>query len=169
MRLSSSPRAQVSTVDFIAGLLIIVVALTIATRLIMTITEPSTFEQTKRQALTTSDTLMSPGFPERWNETNAIKVGLLTDDALNLTKLGQLDNYTYDDIKERLNDPEHAYWYFMNRTSVLNLTACGHGDPGVSVNATCDPSFAADKNLVRVDRFVTHNNSIIRLVVVVWD
>lgn len=168
--LSPTKQAQASTIDFIAGFIIITVALILTVNLIASIQGPSNFEQVKRQALAASDSLMSAGYPENWNATTVVRVGLLTNNELNSTKLQQASNFSYEELRASLNGVTNIYWYYTNRTNIINITACGYGDPTISTDAiTCEPTINKESNLVRIDRFITYNNTIIRMVVVTWD
>jgi hypothetical protein len=167
---SSSTKAQAVTIDFITGFLIITIALIIAINFIINMQEPSTFETVKRQAYATSDLLMSEGYPAHWNETSLIRLGLLSNNKLNLTKLEQAGNLSYPDLKTSLNNMGNIYWYITNKTTILNLSACGYGDPSITVDSlTCEPNMPQSKNLLVTNRFVTYNNTILRIVIIAWD
>ncbi|MBN1275369.1 hypothetical protein JXA12_03685 [Candidatus Woesearchaeota archaeon] len=162
-------KAQVSTIDFITGFVIITAALVLATTIILNLQEPSRFESVKRQALSASEHLMSEGYPHDWNDTTIVQAGILTDHQLNLTKLRRAEGLGYADLKTALNLQDDIYWYFLNSTHVLNLSSCGYGSPDVTTDERCEPSFSPDENLVRVERFVTHNDTIIIMAVIAWD
>ena len=157
--------------DFVVGLVIILAALIITTNFLLTNQQTSTFDAVRSSALSTTELLMSTGYPQAWNQTTIINLGLLTDHKLNQTKLDAAANITYADLKTALHNPPNVYWYFANKTSVLNLGSCGYGDPDTlaSVAPDCTPQTTQKNNLVSLNRFVTYNNTIIRMVVLVWD
>ncbi|MFP4524090.1 MAG: hypothetical protein ACLFO2_02095 [Candidatus Woesearchaeota archaeon] len=168
-RSPSRTKAQVSTLDFFGGLAIITVALLLASNLLLTIGSDDGFEDVKRQANTAAERLMSPGYPEDWNQSDVIKAGVLTDDKLNTTKLSRADNLTYDQLRGTLGVTDHVYWYHTNATGVQNITACGHGHPSVTTDENCTPTLPAHGNLARIERLVTHDDRILRMVVIAWD
>lgn len=151
------------------GFIILIAALIIVIRLLITIQEPSSFDDVQRKALTASDDLMSAGYPDDWNESAYVKPGLLTNNQLDLTKLGMINNLSYNELRSTLTGSYDLYWYFTNGTNILNHTACGYGNPAVTTDDNCTPTIIPEKNLVKVQRLLVHNNSIIRMVVIVWD
>lgn len=165
----SRTKAQVSTLDFFGGLAIITVALLLASNLLITMNDDNSFEDVRRQAHTAADRLMSPGHPDDWNQSDVIKAGTLTDDRLNQTKLERAGNLTYEQLRGALAVTDHVYWYYTNATGVQNITACGHGDPTVTTDENCTPALPSHGNLVRVDRLITHDDNILRMVVIAWD
>lgn len=166
---SRTRNAQVSTIDFITGLIIITIALILTANIISNIQQPSDFHHVKRQTIAASDTLMSEGYPDQWNTTTVVRLGLLTGNELNKTKLEQAQALPYDDLRAALNGVTNIYWYYANKTNIINLTACGYGDPSILTNAACEPTINEEGNIVRMDRFVTYNNTILRMVVLTWD
>lgn len=163
-------RAQVSTIDFIAGFLMVVTALLLASNLIFTLQEKSSFSSLQDVATAVSEDLMSEGYPADWNATSVIKLGLLSNNTLSPVKIQDLSSLSYDDIRASLGTPYDVYWYFHNASGVVNVSACGYGNPSVVVDAlSCEPSFSASRNLVHLQRILVYNNSLITMEVVVWD
>lgn len=167
--LSRTKKAQVATLDFVLGLLIIIIAIVLTINIITTMQEPSTFNEVKTKGFTVAELLMSSGYPENWNSSTVIKTGLVSDNLFNITKLQEVELIPYNKLRATLNNPTHVYFYFTNKTTILNLSSCGYGDASVTVNDSCYPTFPQTNNLIRVDRFMNYNNTIIRMVVVVWD
>lgn len=54
------------------------------------------------EATRLSDSILLPGFPENWNESDVQKVGLTSSDVLNMTKINILSAMTYTVAKFRL-------------------------------------------------------------------
>ncbi|MBW2982862.1 hypothetical protein KY327_01000 [Candidatus Woesearchaeota archaeon] len=165
----SRTKAQVSTLDFFGGLAIITVALLLASNLLLTMNSDDGFEDVKQQARTAAERLTSPGHPDDWNESDVIKAGILTDDRLNTTKLARTGNLTYDQLRGALAVTDHVYWYHTNATRVQNITACGHGHPSVTTDENCTPTLPNHGNLARIERLITHDDKILRMVVIAWD
>ena len=167
--LSTHKRGQVSTIDFIVGLIIITAAIVSSVTIISSIQEPSSFEHLKRRAIAATDTLMSEGYPADWNETNMLRAGILTNNELDTTKLDKTTTLSYDALKQGLHSVNDVYWYFEDKDGIVNLGSCGYGHPVIPVDAECQPTLPATKNLVRIDRFLVHEDTILRMVVMVWD
>lgn len=56
----------------------------------------------EREATRLSDSILLPGYPENWDEDSVQKVGLTSNDVLNLTKINNLSGMSYDVAKFRL-------------------------------------------------------------------
>ena len=167
---SSTKRAQVSTIDFITGLIIITTAIILAVNLITSIREPGDFESVKRAAISASDTLVGTGYPEDWNETNVVRAGITTNGTLDEQKIAAADGLTYPDLLTALDGAPNIYWYFENGSGIINISGCGHGDDQIMTDpVTCEPSLPEEGNIVKMDRFVAYNDRIIRMVVIAWD
>lgn len=166
----SHTKGQAITLDFVTGLFIIITALIITTTIFITNQKNSTFDETRRATITATELLMSEGYPEDWNETTIIKLGLLTNNKLNQTKLEQASNLDYEDLKTALHTKKNLYFYLKNKTTIQNITACGYGDPDITTNqTTCEPTLPQEGNVVIIERFIAHNENIQRLVVIGWD
>lgn len=169
--LSPSNKAQATTIDFITGFVIILIALTIAANLVITIKDPNNYQNMQKTAYTATDALLSEGYPQAWNTTNYIKTGLLNKGQINTTKLAQIQTIPYQDLKSTLtNNNYNIYWHFKNKTTIQNITTCGYGDPSITTNpTTCEPTINAENNLLAIKRLVVHNNTILTMVIHVWD
>ena len=166
--LARGSRAQVGTVDFILGLLIVVSSVVFVIGLLQGLRSPSSFDRLRSEALTASDILVSEGFPSSWNVSSVVQPGLLEDDQVSLRKLSLIPSLEYDVLRDQLGGVPHIYWYFENGSGVVNLSRCGFGDPEVVVLADCSPQFPVADNRFRLDRYVLWNDSLLRMVVVAW-
>ena len=162
-------KAQASTIDFILSFTIIIIALLLTARLIITAQDTSDFDDVREQAVLGSQILVSEGLPTNWTASTVIRPGILSDNQLNMTKLNVLSSMTYDDSRSRIAASYDYYVYFVNKTSVLNLSGCGIGSSKISVDSSCVPSFGGSSNLIRLERLIAHNNSIVTMVVILWD
>ncbi len=166
---SPTKKGQVSTIDFITGLLIMITSIVIAANLLVSLSDNTTFDELTDESKRITDMLMSSGYPEYWNNTNVVKPGLLSQNRLNVTKLNQLDNRTYNQLRGILGTRNDLYWYYTNATGVINLTACGYGDPTVVTDNNCTPTITATGNLIRTERFVAYQSKIVSMVILTWD
>jgi len=112
---------------------------------------------------------MSEGVPADWNSSNVIRIGLLTDNVFNESKIGELHLMAYNDMKQRLAQNLNMYGYLSNRTHVLKYGSCGFGSPEVTVDAQCEPTIPSEENIIRVERLGVLNDTIIKLTVILWD
>lgn len=164
----SSHKGQASTIDFIIGLAIMIIALIIGITIIISIQEPSNFSHVKRQAISASEQLMSEGYPKNWTNETIFKLGLLTNNVLNESKVTALHTLSYHDMRARLVEDVQIYGYFENSNGIINTTACGFGSPEVTVDSNCVPTVHSDENIVAITRIVSFNDTLTKMVVIVW-
>lgn len=169
MTTSLTKKGQVTTIDFIISFIIIVITVLLAIRVVLLTQDTSNFDHVQEQAISASNILMSEGVPNNWDQTTLVKPGILSNKVLNLTKLNQLQNATYDDIKSKLTPNYNHYIYFTNRTDIFNFSACGYGSNQVQTDTSCTPTFPDASNRAKVTRLIAHNDSVISMVVIAWD
>jgi hypothetical protein len=162
-------KGQASTTDFIVGLVLLIVGVLIGLTFVMNLQEPSRFVSVKQEALVASDYLLSQGFPIHWTNQTVIRVGLLSGDQLNQTKLKELNVLPYPRVRSLLTMNTQIYGYFEDNNGVIKIVDCGFGSPDVVVDADCNPQVPVADNVVKITRFVAYNDSIVRLVVITWD
>lgn len=167
---NSFSQGQVSIGDFLVGLIIITIAVILAMKLVFVLNNSSDFADVKKQAIITSQSLMSEGYPVDWNETFVLRPGILTDYKFNSTKWSVLQSMNYAKLRPLLAGSHEFYFYLINGGGVINISDCGVGSSSVIVGVNCTPdfSFINDKNIVRVERLVSYNNTIVSLVVIMW-
>jgi len=71
---------------------------------------------------TISNIILSEGHPADWTEDNVIKIGILTDNIINNTKLERFYNLTstnYNQTKILFNTP-YNYFFFFNENMTFN-------------------------------------------------
>lgn len=128
-----------------------------------------------------SETMLSSGFPEGWDETTVQRPGLTDgNQRLNLTKLRRVANISYYDRKEIFGTISDYYILLqhtdasstlLNISEEVNLTNAGlsgeggMGQPNITLAAlsSLQPEFQ-----VRTVRYMVHNSSTIRLVIYLW-
>lgn len=115
-----------------------------------------------------SNILLSEGYPEDWNSTNVIEMGILTDKKINKTKLEKFYNLTqtesgYAKTKSLFNTA-HDYYFFLEEDLIFGaVTVEGIGKPGITKDTI------SASNLVKINRIVVYKNKIMTAELYVWD
>ena len=97
-----------------------------------------------------SDNILSNGYPDDWNDTNVISIGILSDNKINNTKLREfydLADSEYDRTK-RLFNTVYDYWFFLNE----NMTTINADVDGIGLKPS-NP-----KNLIKITRFTVYED-----------
>lgn len=163
-------KAQVSTIDFILGLGIMIFAFILAINLLVNIRSSSDFDLVKEEALQLSDKIFSEGIPSNWNTTSVISLGILSENQLNISKLSLIQTIPYNQTKRIMGLSYDYYFYFANESSILALNGvCGQGQGGVLTDINCTPTYPATDNLIEIERLIVYNQTLLRSTLVVWD
>lgn len=120
--------------------------------------EDETFSKLQRQGFLIADSLMTEGSPRNWDENNVIRIGLLSDEVINQTKLETFANMDYDETKSlfRIKDE-----YYVTMDQPFNI--------GGAQVAGIGQDYAGATNLAKVTRVVVYNNSIKTFYVYTWN
>lgn len=115
-----------------------------------------------------ADNLMSSGHPQDWNSTNAVILGLTTDNKINETKLEQFYNIIYTENNytktKRLFNTKYDYYFFLDENMTINSNSIeGIGKPGISKNNI------ESRNLVKITRFTIYQNKTLPLYIYIWE
>ena len=93
-----------------------------------------------------STMILSSGYPENWDSTNVMQVGILDKGVVNSTKLERFKALNYPRTKALFNTQNEYYFYiadFESETSVGN------------------PDYEDSKNLIKITRVVVYDNRIV--------
>ena len=111
-----------------------------------------------------SSSLLSEGFPNDWNESNVVTIGIISESKVNNTKLTKLYNMTIDDegyenTKSILNTRYDFFFNFSTSINIDNVSAEGigrlpEGEP---------------KNLISTSRMTVYDNKPSTFKLVVWE
>lgn len=164
----SNKKAQVWITDFIIGFIIFLIGVLLTSRFIFNAMTDDDFSRIRVEAETTSEDFLSEGVPNNWTNDTLVKIGLITNNRLNITKVSRLYNMSYPDTKFYLPSGLDYLLFFQKNLTVLNITKCGYGAINLT-SCAVDISGLEYDNLVRVTRFVIYNNSIIQMVLYVWE
>ena len=162
-------KGQVSTLDFVVGFSIILVTLVLGLRYVTEAAAPGEFDDIQQQAVAMSQSLMSEGVPADWTVDDVSAVGLMSDNKLNKSKVDLMASMSYGGMRQVLDSDFQLYVYFTNRTHTINVSGCGFGNDDILTGGcTVDLSMVDYSHIVRIDRFVAYNDSILTMVVLVW-
>jgi hypothetical protein len=173
-------KSQSWTLEFILAMLIFVTATVASVRMITSIYSGDEFQRIIIVSEAISENLLSTGYPEEWDNNSVIRIGLLTDNILNITKLKALYDIDYQESKRLLNTKYNYFFYFSqnnNTISILEINTtkiCGYGSQEISsqyANNSCIiiMNESQYKNIAKTVRLLVYNHSIIHLTVYVWN
>ena len=113
-----------------------------------------------------ADSLLSDGFPTNWNSNNVIRIGILTDNKVNQTKLENLYNMTvsangYQKTRVLFNT---KYQYFFNFSEQITLPSYGN-------IAGIGNSFVGQdtKSIIKITRVTVYNDKPTALNIYIWE
>jgi|FLOH01.1.fsa_nt_gi hypothetical protein len=161
-----SNKGQAWITDFIISFFIFAIGLILVSRFLFNAGVDNNFNEVRSESELLSEYLFSEGVPSDWDNNSVVRIGLLTDDRLNITKLEMLYNMSYNESKYYLSTPFDYLIYFQQNGTILNISGCGFGPVILNCNQTI---VSADhKDLAKISRFVVYNSSIIEMVLYVW-
>ena len=162
-------KAQVFTGDFILGFLIFIGMLLIGIKLVIGIIPSTQYDILYADNTFLSEQLLQPGYPANWTTSDVIIPGLTTNNRLNLTKLQNFSALTYDQTRSLYHLTGDYIFYFKNTTDIINMTSCIYGyNIPTDGNCTPDLSAALYDDLVKTERLIVYNSSILTMVVLSW-
>jgi len=150
-------KAQVWYIDFMVGLLIMIMAIIIYYQYQGNLSDESEadWQEMTIDSKFISSSLMSGGYPLNWTNETVETIGLTDENyRINDTKIQQFVNMSYKQAKEALRTRFNFYFFLQDSNGTSVYTA--------GLNAT-DQKF-----LVQTMRFVIYNSSVSRMVLYVW-
>ncbi|MDD5192455.1 MAG: hypothetical protein PHH54_01405 [Candidatus Nanoarchaeia archaeon] len=113
--------------------------------------------------------ILSEGSPENWNTTDVAKIGILSDDKINETKLKNFYSLAtgagYDDTKHKF-EISYDYYFFLNENMTIEGTEIdGIGKPLVTRNNGYDDA----KNLIKITRYTIYKNKPMTAYFYIWE
>ncbi len=126
------------------------------------------FEQLSYDGEIIVNSLFSDGYPKNWNPEDYTKIGLLSEDKINESKL----KYFYDIVQANYaNTKNHFktrfdYYFFLNVNMTIDGAIVeGIGKPEIDKdNVNLDSS-----NLVKITRFSIYKNKPVTAYVYIWE
>lgn len=124
------------------------------------------FESLSYEGGIITETLLSQGYPEEWNETNVVQLGVLSEGKINETKMEIFYNMSsgdYFNLKRILNSRYDFYFFLSENISLSYTEVDGIGAPGI----TRDNLEAED--IIKIERIVIYKNKPTTANLYVWD
>lgn len=164
-------KAQVWSVDFLAGFILFMVVLLLSIAMIFNAISSTRYQELYSDGVHITSSLMSAGGPSDWNQTSVIIPGISNNNRLNFTKLEMYENLTYHNTKSLLHTPNDFLFFFKNKTGIINTTSCIYGYEDVFVDTDCEPIIGTldYSNLVKFERILIINSSLSTMVLYVWN
>ena len=169
-------KAQVWGIDIMVGVVIFTAAIIAALLYLAQFYDANSgeFNDLANDANTISSSLLSGGYPDDWNSSDAVMAGLTNDNMrLNETKWGNFSAMGYSMSKRLLGTRNDYLVFFVDEeNNVIDIGGSSYaGKPSVTRD-----NFASQdtEGTVQVSRFLLHNatdgNSykMIKMVVYVW-
>ncbi len=114
-----------------------------------------------------ADNLLSQGYPNNWNPSNVITIGITSDSKINQSKLENLyqmiyvqNNYTKT---KNIFNTEYDYYFFLSENMTVSSGKIeGIGKPGTT------PNNINAKDLIKITRFTIYENKTTPLYLYLW-
>jgi hypothetical protein len=121
--------------------------------------EESDLTEMMISAKTTSNNLMSSGYPDNWNQSNVEIVGITDDRRINQSKIEKFYNMSHDSTKPKFGISENYYIYLQNRNG-QKISINGKNYSG---KEPANPT-----KLVKLDRVTIYQKDMVKMVVQIW-
>lgn len=105
--------------------------------------------------------IMSEGFPINWDQDNFVRIGILSENRINETKLEVFYNLSVENYQKTRENFETKYNYFINLTEPIIIDETNIAGIGIYSNET--------KNLIKITRFTIYKDNPVTLNVYVWE
>ena len=163
-------KGQFNFIDFMLGIVIFAILLTLFFRYSSNITEKQEgITGLVVEGRTISNDLLSEGFPSNWNSSNVVIIGITDDNnQINETKLNNLINLSYQQTRTLFRTTYHYYFLFRNQSnSAIKITPTQEGIGYPSVNSSNIENINTQK-LIKIERIVFFRNQMAKLVLYLW-
>jgi hypothetical protein len=162
----ASKGGQAWGTDLIVALTVFVVALTVFYAYANASDSGSESAATlKNEAEIISGSILSEGEPSNWTITNVVKIGILTDNVINQTKLEyfySMANSSYSRTKNILNTHYDYYFGLSQNMTVYSMNITGIGKQGTKIENI------SAKILVKSKHVAVYNGKIVEVYVYLW-
>ena len=148
-------RAQAGGFDLMVAVIIFTFGIVVF--FIYSINQPAeakeTLEKLSYDGKIITDSILSEGYPENWDENNVIKTGILTDNKINQTKLDRFYSLTQTDYQKtkQLFNTIYDYYFFLDEDMTINSLEV----EGIGKSGTTRDNINSE-NIVKITRFVVY-------------
>jgi hypothetical protein len=169
-----STKSQVWTTDFIISIMLFIALFLLFGKTIFDLTNESREEISPlvMEGKAVSDSLVSEGYPENWNNDTVSKIGLTTDNRIDGSKISAFYSMNYSDAKKLFNTPYDFFVFLSDENNKLISVDGRYGFGNPLVNATQDNVVLSGidfEKLAKIDRIVIYNSKIVKMVIYLWD
>ena len=108
-----------------------------------------------------TESILSEGYPNDWDSSNVVSIGILNNDKINETKLESfydLSQTEYNRTK-RLFNTDYNYWFFLSQTMTIN----GADVDGIGLEPL------NEKHLIKITRFTNYQNKPMTAYLYIWE
>ena len=163
-------RGQVFTLDFIIGFVLFLIVIILSIRILLSIPTSEIDVSLNRESVFLTDSIVSQGYPYNWNTSNVIVPGISSNNRIDLQKLKYMDNLSYDHTKALYHLSNDYLFFFSNKTNILDTGKCSYGYP-INYTSNCSVNLSSIyyKNLVKIDRIVLLNSSVVKMTFYLWN
>ncbi len=114
-----------------------------------------------------SNSILSEGYPENWEEFNVIKIGVLDEDGkIDEEKLERFYNFVQTDYPQTKNlfNTRYDYYFFLSENMTINLEEVeGVGKPEFDMeNIEVD-------NIIKITRFTIYKDKPVSAYLYIWE
>jgi hypothetical protein len=176
-------KAQVWLSDYTLGMMLFILAALLSVRIIInSFSTNNDFQELKSEASKISEIFLSEGFPADWDNNTVIRPGLLTGKRLDESKVIKAMNSTYINytrLKPMLQSKHDFLVIFEHPDGDMAEFGelCAIGSPRVAIINDSSPSLDCHnasfsfnyRNMIKLNRIVVYNSSIVRMVVYAWN
>ncbi|MBU2634332.1 MAG: hypothetical protein KJ674_03735 [Nanoarchaeota archaeon] len=164
---SISTKSQLWSIDFLLGTFIFILMMVFLYSYVTNLSQ--TDNNLIRDSEVISNSLLSEGYPQNWDEDNVNKIGLFSNKKLSETKLNNFSQLDYEETKSLFKIFNDYYIYFVDENNEVFVIENIQGVGKSGVNSTNIKEVENPKNIVKTDRIIVYNNTILRMVLHVWD
>jgi len=112
-----------------------------------------------------ADSLLSEGFPINWEASNVVKIGLLSNEKINESKLETLYNMVYvnGEYEKTRAIFNTRYHYFFNFSETIDFGSGPIAEGGIG-----NQPFVTT-NLIKINRFTIYKNMPVSVNLYIWE
>lgn len=111
--------------------------------------------------------ILSNGYPEDWNNATVKKIGIISNDRINETKLERFYNLSltdYNSTRSLFNTQFH-YFFYINNMTINSIQINGIGKPGTNIATITDNA----THLIKITRSTVYNQKLATVYLYVWE
>lgn len=163
-------KGQIFTFDYIIGFVMFIIVVVIAGFQLINILPSTSYATLYEENIYLSNTILQPGYPLDWTPSNVLVPGIADNGRLDTTKLLDFRNFTYDQTKSFLHISNDYLFYFQDKNGVINMSGCIFGF-SIPTGPDCAPQMTVlgYNNLVKTNRLIIYNSTIIEMVLYSWN